>query len=153
MADQNNKAALTDISKQLREYAGNNGYSHNDYADTMRAAADEIDRYYGGMMNWKRTAEAKGREEVAPADAVRDARNEALPLNEHTRFILGRPNFTCIRAAQRMRELGHEIESKAEAEQAAVIHLMLTMYREHGESWLERCNAYLAKSTQKEPAK
>jgi len=33
----------TDISKRLREYAGNNGYSHNDYADMMRDAADEIE--------------------------------------------------------------------------------------------------------------
>lgn len=29
------------ISEQLREYAGDNGYSHNDYADIMLAAADE----------------------------------------------------------------------------------------------------------------
>lgn len=49
----------TDISQRLREYAGNNGYSHNDYADTMRAAADEIERYHGGMMAWKQTAEKK----------------------------------------------------------------------------------------------
>lgn len=49
----------TEISADLREYAGNPGYSHGDYADTMRKAADEIERYYGGMMNWKRAAEAK----------------------------------------------------------------------------------------------
>jgi hypothetical protein len=34
----------TDISKQLREYAADSGYSHNDYADTMLAAALEIER-------------------------------------------------------------------------------------------------------------
>lgn len=34
----------TDLSKQLREYAADSGYSHNDYADTMLAAASEIDR-------------------------------------------------------------------------------------------------------------
>lgn len=34
----------TDLSKQLREYAGDSGYSHNDYADTMLAAASEIER-------------------------------------------------------------------------------------------------------------
>jgi hypothetical protein len=55
----------TDLSKQLREYAKNPGYSHNDYADTMRQAADEIERYYGGMLAWKRTAEAKDREFAA----------------------------------------------------------------------------------------
>lgn len=51
----------TDLSKQLREYAADSGYSHNDYADTMLAAASEIERYYGGMMAWKKTAEAKDR--------------------------------------------------------------------------------------------
>lgn len=35
----------TDICEYLREFADNNGYSHNDYADTMRAAADEMERY------------------------------------------------------------------------------------------------------------
>lgn len=37
-------AAPSDLSTQLREYAGNNSYSHNDYANTMRQAADEFDR-------------------------------------------------------------------------------------------------------------
>lgn len=32
------------LSQELREYAGNPGYSHGDYADVMRRAADEIDR-------------------------------------------------------------------------------------------------------------
>lgn len=54
--------APTDISKRLREYASNPGYSHNDYADTMRAAAEEIERYYGGMLAWKQTAEKKDRD-------------------------------------------------------------------------------------------
>lgn len=33
----------SEISAQLREYAGNPGYSHGDYADTMRRAADALD--------------------------------------------------------------------------------------------------------------
>ena len=66
MAPKQEALKPTDISQRLREYAGNSGYSHNDYADTMRAAADEIERYYGGMMNWKKTAEAK---DAAPAAA------------------------------------------------------------------------------------
>lgn len=52
-------AQRTDISARLREYASNPGYSHNDYADTMHAAAYEIERYYGGMLAWKQTAETK----------------------------------------------------------------------------------------------
>lgn len=33
-----------DLVGALREFAGDGGYSHNDYADTMRQAADEIER-------------------------------------------------------------------------------------------------------------
>lgn len=66
-----------------------------------------------------------------------------LPLNDHTRMILGRPNFACSFTARRMRELGHSIPKKAEEEQAAVIHLMLTMYQQHGADWFEHANAYL----------
>lgn len=51
----------TDISQRLCEYAGNSGYSHNDYADTMRVAADECERFYGGMVAWKETAQQKDR--------------------------------------------------------------------------------------------
>jgi hypothetical protein len=72
----------TDISDCLREYAGNSGYSHNDYADTMRAAADEIERYYGGMMAWKQTAETKDRQfrdEVTARVNERIAARNAAP--------------------------------------------------------------------------
>jgi len=69
--------------------------------------------------------------------------NTLLPLDEQTRIILGRPNFACIRTAQRMRELGHRIPKKAEEEQAAVIHLHLTMYQKHGAAWLEHTLKYL----------
>ena len=53
--------APTDISARLREYAGDPGYSHADYSDVMRTAADEIERYYGAMLAWKQTAETKDR--------------------------------------------------------------------------------------------
>jgi hypothetical protein len=49
----------TEISAQLRDFAGNPGYSHNDYADVMRRAADECDRFYNGMLAWKKTAHKK----------------------------------------------------------------------------------------------
>lgn len=63
-------AKPTDISQRLREYASNPGYSHSDYADTMRAAAEEIERYYGGMLAWKKTAEAKDAAPSIPAQAA-----------------------------------------------------------------------------------
>lgn len=63
-------SAPTDISAQLREYAGNPGYSHNDYADTMRQAADEIERYYGGMLARKKSAKKSDARAAAPAQPV-----------------------------------------------------------------------------------
>jgi uncharacterized iron-regulated protein len=33
---------LKELAAELREYAGNSGYSHNDYADVMRQAADAL---------------------------------------------------------------------------------------------------------------
>ncbi|MBD8531462.1 MULTISPECIES: hypothetical protein [unclassified Massilia] len=66
-----------------------------------------------------------------------------LPLDEQTRIILGRPNFACVQTAQRMRELGHKIERRSADEQAAVLHLHLTMYQKHGAAWLEHTLKYL----------
>jgi hypothetical protein len=68
------QAAPTDLSKRLRNWDINSVATI--VASDLHAAADEIERYYGGMLSWKRTAEAKDRE---PADAqatpaaVRDA--------------------------------------------------------------------------------
>lgn len=56
-------------------------------------------------------------------------------LNDETRWILGRPNFMLIGLAQRLRQLGHVIPTKAEAEQAACIYWMLCLYEQHGENW------------------
>jgi hypothetical protein len=66
-----------------------------------------------------------------------------LPLDDHTRMLLGRPNFARAKTAQRMRELEHKIEHRAGDEQAAVLHLNLTMYQKHGTASLENANAYL----------
>lgn len=47
----------TDISQRLREKVV--GGTHPDFKSDILAAADEIERYYGGMMAWKQTAEKK----------------------------------------------------------------------------------------------
>ena len=63
---------------------------------------------------------------------------ETLPeLNDDLIWILGRPNFWCASVAHVLRQDGHEIETKSEHEQAAVIHWLLSMYLEHGENWRE----------------
>jgi len=64
-------------------------------------------------------------------------------LNDETRWILGRPNFTCIHMANVLRKNGHEIAKKAEDEQAAVIYWMLTMYEKHGDNWRDEAEKWL----------
>lgn len=53
----------TDLSKRLRVKASQ-PFGPEDFA-LLTQAADEIERYYGGMLNWKRTAEAQ--KPAAPA--------------------------------------------------------------------------------------
>lgn len=72
-----------------------------------------------------------------PAPAAGDAR--ALPeLNDDLIGILGRPNFACTHIAQLLRRSGVEIDKKAEAEQATVIHYLLGFYLKHGSQWVEK---------------
>lgn len=74
-------SAPTDISKHLREYAANPGYSHNDYADVMRTAADECERFYGGMMNWKENAQKKDRTIIELRSKQSDSERDEAPGN------------------------------------------------------------------------
>ncbi len=60
-----------------------------------------------------------------------------VPLNDETRWILGRPNFMCIGTAKVLRMMGHQIAERAEDEQAAAIYWMLCLYENHGERWRE----------------
>lgn len=58
-----------------------------------------------------------------------------IALDDEVRWILGRPNFACHGIAESLRRNGHMIERKAEAEQAAVLHFMLSAYEEYGKDW------------------
>ena len=55
--------------------------------------------------------------------------------NEDTKFILGQPNFALGIYEPLLRWLGYDIGAKAEEEQAASLHWMLTLYEEHGSNW------------------
>lgn len=65
-------------------------------------------------------------------------------LNDETRWILGRPNFTLISMAHSLRLLGHDIPKKSEDEQAACIYWMLCMYEKHGDKWRDEVRKYFA---------
>lgn len=74
-----------------------------------------------------------------------------FPLNDETRFILGLPNFRTGPMAHRLRELGHDIKTKCEDEQAYAIHWMLTLLEEHGAEWRNVAANYLARPTAETP--
>jgi hypothetical protein len=54
------------------------------------------------------------------------------PLDQEVAYIMGTPNFTCGPLAEGLRRKGHNIGRKAEAEQAYVIHWMLSLYCKYG---------------------
>lgn len=64
-------------------------------------------------------------------------------LNKDLEEILGRTNFVCGPIARVLRVRGHEIKEKAEAEQAFVLHWLLTMYEQHGKDWRDKAVEYL----------
>jgi hypothetical protein len=78
----------TDLSKRLRDIAASWAsftFSPISQEDVLAAAA-EIERYYGGMLNWKRTAEAQstGKEAQEPVlKARQEGRMEALAVILH----------------------------------------------------------------------
>lgn len=69
-----------------------------------------------------------------------------IAFDKEVEWILGRPNFTCIGIANRLRSKGQEIKTHAEEEQAAVIYWMLCLYEKHGEKWKEEGDKLLKPS-------
>lgn len=72
----------TDLSKRLREAAAT--FTIENSSQLLMQAADEIERYYTGMLNWKATAEAQSRtqpEVTAPAQDL-SAAILAITLDE-----------------------------------------------------------------------
>jgi hypothetical protein len=62
-AQQQEPSASTDLSKRLRDYANASWKFSNVLIDKkdLLSVLDETDRYYGGMLAWKQTAETKDR--------------------------------------------------------------------------------------------
>jgi hypothetical protein len=77
------------------------------------------------------------------ADREEAPTGQSITLDDDLIAILGRPNFTCIRIAQALRLCGVDIKPKAEHEQAAVIHFLLTRYLRHGSDWATHSDADL----------
>lgn len=78
------------------------------------------------------------------AEARKDAaRYRMSSLNDDLRDILGFMCFQYISIAKLLRTSGYEIKTKAEDEQATVIHWLLSLYAEHGSGWRESARVAL----------
>lgn len=64
-----------------------------------------------------------------------------LPLDDHLKHILGMICFQCVPFAKILRDDGHDIPHKAEAEQAHVIHWLLGHYLKAGNDWAKSAEA------------
>ncbi|QRF60189.1 hypothetical protein [Variovorax paradoxus] len=107
---------------------------------------DPHDIEQGQMLNpaWLKLhglSEAEAANQLAPVQ--RNDAGDLAALNDDLIAILGRPNFTCIRLAQALRLCGTDIKTKAEHEQAAVIHFLLMRYLSHGSEWAKHAEADL----------
>ena len=76
--------------------------------------------------------------------AIQYEQARVLPLDEHTKFILGYMAIDCRPLAEMLRAEGVEIPRKIEAEQATVLHWMLGYYLKHGATWREEAGKYVA---------
>ena len=74
--DSTNATTQTDLSKKLRKLAKDmDADSPMFLRAQLQSAAEEIERYYGGMLNWKATAEAKDQ-------TISDLRHEEIDLSK-----------------------------------------------------------------------
>ena len=70
-------------------------------------------------------------------------KNKWISLSDDEKEIMGRPNFTYAKIAHRMRDMGFEVATKAEDEQALVIWSMLEFHKEFGKDWSDKMNVFL----------
>jgi len=73
----------------------------------------------------------------------------SIPLNEHTRWILGQPCFAIADIARLLRDSGNVVDYKAEDEQATALHFLLNIYLEHGEAWRVKAGEQIAAMIEK----
>ncbi|MBO2947093.1 hypothetical protein J4754_04165 [Burkholderia pseudomallei] len=58
-------------------------------------------------------------------------------LTDTLRHVLGFPNFRCAPYAHLMRDSGANIETRAEDEQAQVLHWLVKLVLDHGDRWAD----------------
>lgn len=70
-------------------------------------------------------------------------------LTPELREVLGWANFRCAPVAHLMRAAGADIETKAEDEQAVVLHWFVTLVLKHGADWWSVARAELTEMQQR----
>ncbi|MBN3822293.1 hypothetical protein G3O00_01500 [Burkholderia sp. Ac-20384] len=70
-------------------------------------------------------------------EATRATRAYPDELTDDLRHVLGFPNFRCGPYAHLMRAAGADIKTKAEDEQAYVLHWLVKMVLDHGARWAD----------------
>lgn len=69
---------------------------------------------------------------ISVIEKAADAFDRLTALDDDLRWILSRPSFWCIHPAAVLRADGKQIKTRAEDEQASVIHWLLNLYITHG---------------------
>ena len=105
--------------------------------EAMHTSLSTSRRMYGAALDRLEAIDAAHPDPFAatqPAAHGIDGR-EFPPLTPELASILGLMCFQCISFAQALRAAGHTIKTRAEDEQAAVLHWMLGHYFRHGDDW------------------
>lgn len=113
---------VLDLHPQAKNVGEFEGIKHNALHDARHEAKQ--------LVAVLRATPAAGLPAAAP-----DTRGAFPAMTPQLHSILGLMCFQCIPFAQALRAAGHQIKSRAEDEQAAVLHWMLGHYFRHGEEW------------------
>ena len=79
--------------------------------------------------------------DATPTSQAQAGAREFPAMTPELASILGLMCFQCIPFAQALRTAGHQIKTRAEDEQAAVLHWMLGHWFRHGEEWRDHAQA------------
>lgn len=148
------KCAILELDKTQQQEDFDTLYKErNWYHEQLEAAREESARQQAAAkmaverITWLDDKVAQQQERIAGL-----SEGIAFPLDEETRFILSRMMWDTAPIARRLRELGQDIERKAEYEQAAAFHFLINLYLRHGKQWREELNEALQLKPTPHPA-
>jgi hypothetical protein len=128
-----------EIANELREYAGNSGYSHNDYADVMRQAAGMLEAFASIKDQQAQPVEQDGNAvRNAIIDDVVDALSTAYSKASYNEHV------DCVEIVQKMKskpvqpgKLSAPVDQQAHGAMPEPVHFFR---QKVGGSWIEAPN-------------